>query len=95
LRFDEAVAEIARASGRAIRYVPLSIEQFTAGMPDAGVPDDVVSLLRYLFEEVLDGRNAEVADGIQRALGRPPRDFSDYARDAAAAGIWNRSAIAA
>ncbi len=25
---------------------------------------------------------------VERALGRPPRDFADYARDAAAAGAW-------
>ena len=43
-------------------------------------------LLKYLFSEVLDGRNAHVVD--QRALGRPPRDFRDYAREAAATGVW-------
>jgi hypothetical protein len=41
----------------------------------------------------LDGRNAHVADGSQRALGRQPRDFADYARDAAASGVWNVSAV--
>lgn len=38
--------------------------------------------------EVLDGRNAHVNDGVQRALGREPRDFADFARDAAARGVW-------
>ncbi len=45
-------------------------------------------LLTYLFTEVLDGRNAHLTDGVQRALGREPRDFRDYAREAAAAGVW-------
>ncbi len=27
-------------------------------------------------------------DGVQRALGQPPRDFSDYARRVAATGVW-------
>jgi hypothetical protein len=48
-----------------------------------------VSLLAYLFTEVLDGRNAHVTDGVERALGRPPRDFRDFARRAAAAGAWS------
>jgi hypothetical protein len=26
--------------------------------------------------------------GVEQALGRPARDFSDYARATAAAGIW-------
>jgi len=41
-----------------------------------------------LFTDVLDGRNESLADGVQPALGRPPRDFADYARAAAAAGAW-------
>jgi hypothetical protein len=52
-------------------------------------------MLKYLFTEVLDGRNAHLADGVQRALGREPRDFREYARDAAATGVWNTSAVSA
>ena len=49
----------------------------------------MVELLTYLFSEVLDGRNAHLADGVQRALGREPRDFSDYVRATAATGVWD------
>jgi hypothetical protein len=49
----------------------------------------VIALLTYLFSEIFDGRNAHLADGVQRALGRQPRDFRDYARDAAARGVWD------
>ena len=54
----------------------------------AQLPADFVALIKYLFTEVLDGRNAYVTDGVQRALGRAPRDFADYARRAAANGAW-------
>jgi hypothetical protein len=30
----------------------------------------------------------DAADGVQRALGRAPRDFTDYARRTAATGVW-------
>jgi uncharacterized protein YbjT (DUF2867 family) len=89
LTFAEAVAEIGAAAGREIRYVPVSQEEFAAAAADQGVPPEFIELLGYLFGEVLDGRNAHVTDGVQRALGRPPRDFSEYARDAAATGVWN------
>lgn len=52
------------------------------------MPDDVVGLLRYLFTEVLDG-HVSLADGVQRALGREPRDFREFAARAAAAGAWD------
>ena len=89
LTFAEAVEEIGTAADRDVRYVPVSIEENEAALAEQGVPPDVVWLLSYLFGEVLDGRNAHVTDGVQQALGRPPRDFADYARDAAATGVWN------
>jgi hypothetical protein len=52
-------------------------------------------MLTFIFGEVLDGRNARLADGVQRARGREPRYFSAYPRDAAATGIWNPRARAA
>jgi uncharacterized protein YbjT (DUF2867 family) len=88
LTFAEAVAEIARASGRDVRYQPVGLDEYTAAMTDLGVPSEVVELTRYLFSEVLDGRNSQTVAGVEQALGRAPRDFGDYARDAAAAGAW-------
>ncbi|MGI5201571.1 NAD(P)H-binding protein [Spirillospora sp. CA-108201] len=89
LTFAEAVAEIGRAAGREIAFVPVGAEENAAALREHGVPEEAVSLLTYLFTTVLDGRNARPADGVERALGRPPRDFSAYAREAAASGIWN------
>lgn len=89
LTFADAVAAIARASGREIRYVPVSPEQYAAALLELGLPPDFVAPLIELFTAVLDGRNAWIADGVQRALGREPRDFADYARDAAASGVWS------
>ena len=95
LTFADAVNEIGQAAGREIRYVPVSLEDYAAAAAQQGVPGDVIALLTYLFTEVLDGRNAHLADGVQRALGREPRDFSDYARDAAATGVWTPRATRA
>jgi uncharacterized protein YbjT (DUF2867 family) len=88
LSFADAVGEIARATGREIRYAPVSVDEFAAGLEEQAVPGEWIELLLYLFEEVLDGRNAHLADGVQRALGREPKDFAEYARDAAATGVW-------
>ncbi len=88
LTFAEAVEEIADATGRELRYVPIPVDAFVAALAEEGVPADVAGLLSYLFTEVLDGRNAQVTDGVRRALGREPRDFGDFARASAASGIW-------
>ena len=75
LTFADAVDEIGQAAGREVRYVPVAIDDYAAAAGAQGVPGDVIELLTYLFAEVLDGRNAYLADGVQRALGREPRDF--------------------
>jgi uncharacterized protein YbjT (DUF2867 family) len=90
LTFSKAVDELAKASGRVIGYVPVSLEHYAAAAREEGIPPEFVELVTYLFSEVLDGRNAEVADGIQRALGREPRDFAHYARGTATTGVWAR-----
>ncbi|WP_263976331.1 hypothetical protein [Streptomyces sp. NK08204] len=34
------------------------------------------------------GSGAVLRDGVQRALGRPPRPFENFVAEAAAAGHW-------
>jgi len=89
LTFDAAAREIAAASGRPMRYRPVSPEEYAALLaPHMPAPE--VAFLVELFAHLTDGHNAHLADGVQRALGRPPRDFRDFARTAASAGAWVR-----
>lgn len=71
LTFDEAAAKV----GAWLVRVPLG--GFIGALRDTGVPDVEIDLLAYLFSEILDGRNTETTDAIERALGRPPRTFDD------------------
>jgi len=88
LTFPEAIRAIADAVGRDIRYVQLSPAQYESMLVEQHVPAEIASLLRYLFTEVLDGRNAHLTDGVERALGRRPRDFADFVKEAARSGVW-------
>jgi uncharacterized protein YbjT (DUF2867 family) len=89
LSFAEAIGEIAGATGRKIRYMPVSVEEYASMLSEQDVPTEFIRLLTYLFSEVLDGRNAYLTDGVQRALGQEPKDFAVYAREVAATGIWD------
>ncbi|MBQ1542526.1 MAG: hypothetical protein IIZ63_11045 [Caulobacteraceae bacterium] len=88
LTFAEATAVIAEAAGRPVRLRSVSPAAFSEGMVAQGAPAELAEVLVELFGKVLDGRNASLTDGVQRALGRPPTRFADYARRAAAAGAW-------
>lgn len=88
MTFAETIEEINRASGRQVVFQTVAEEDFVNELTAAEVPVELIELLSELFIVVLDGRNEYVADGVQRALGRPAKDFADYARDAAASGAW-------
>lgn len=91
LTFADAAAEIAAASGLPVSYVPIDGPTFHAALLPAVGPE-IADLMTNLCAEVFDGRNERLSDGVQRALGRPPRDFSDYVKAAAARGAWRRAA---
>ncbi|ANT48804.1 NAD(P)H-binding protein [Mesorhizobium amorphae] len=89
LSFADAIAEIGRAAGRDIRFKQISHAEFAAAIAAHELPAEFAWLLNELFTEVLDGRNEALTDGVQRVLGRAPKDFSAYTTETAASGIWS------
>ena len=87
ISFGDAVAEVATAAERNIAFTSVSVDEYVAMLTEYGMPQDFIWLLNHLFTEVL-GSKAQLADGVQRALGREPKDFADYARETAATGVW-------
>ena len=87
LSFADAVRNVAEVSGREIEYVPISSELYRAALTEHAGPE-LANLLTDLFSEVLDGRNSWLGEGVQKALGREPRDFADFCRASAATGVW-------
>lgn len=89
LTYAEAVAEVAAASGRPMRYEPVTPEQFRAGLTAEGVPEAAAQEFTDLFVFVAEGHLSPLATGVRDVLGREPRDFTEYVKEAAAAGAWH------
>ncbi|MFF1451391.1 NAD(P)H-binding protein [Streptomyces sp. NPDC058274] len=88
LSFRTAVAEIAEATGNKLTYTPVTARQYGSTLAGFGVPPEETEFLVELFESLLDGRNAYLSHGVQQILGREPREFSDFVRETAEAGVW-------
>ncbi|MFF2851374.1 NAD(P)H-binding protein [Streptomyces sp. NPDC058001] len=86
LTMADAVAEISRASGRAIRYVPLSHREFVTELIGLGWSAAEAEEYAEAVGPIRRGLDAGLSDGVPRALGRPARDFSEYAD--ASAKAW-------
>ncbi|MFE9636663.1 NAD(P)H-binding protein [Streptomyces sp. NPDC006463] len=85
LSFCDVAAELSKVTGREIAYVPVSDADYRAVLRENDLPEDFAEL----FTLILDGRNAHRVHGVEEVLGRPPRDFADFAREAAATGVWD------
>ncbi len=88
LNFTEVAQALSNSSKLEIRYTPITFEQFHTSMTEIG-GEMIADVFTGICREVLDGRNAWLGDGVQRALGRAPRDFVDFCDTAAASGAWN------
>ncbi|SCF56381.1 NAD(P)H-binding protein [Streptomyces sp. Ncost-T10-10d] len=88
LTFDEVVSEIASATGRSVRYLPVSGAEYAQMLEGYGVPGPEAGFLADLFTMLLDGHNATVTEGVKQVLGRDPKDFGAFARAAAQSGAW-------
>ena len=91
MSFADMAGELSRATGREVRHVPIGFDDFHAQIAQAG-DAFVADVFTAIARETLDGRNAHTTDGVMRALGRAPRDFADFARDAAQIGTWTSAA---
>ena len=92
MTFAELASELSQLLGRDVAYVEVPHDAFIEGVKKSGAPREVLWMLDYLFATVLDGRNTDVVDGVEQALGRPPRDLRDWARAAIATGAWGEAA---
>ncbi|GGZ37431.1 NmrA family NAD(P)-binding protein [Streptomyces avidinii] len=85
LSYSDVAAELSKATGRDIKYISVTNEEYRAVLRENNLPEEFADL----FTMILDGRNAHLVHGVEEALGRKPKDFADFAREAAATGVWN------
>lgn len=85
ITFGEIARILGGITGRPIAYRAVSAAAYAAVLaPHVGA--ETAAALSEMFAHLLDGHNAHTSGDVARVLGRPARDFTDYARDAAP--IW-------
>lgn len=91
MTFAEMAEVLTTTLGLPIQHVPITFEDFHAHVAASG-DSFVADVFTAIARETLDGRNAHTADGVERALGRKPRDFAEFAETAMTAGAWPKAA---
>lgn len=88
LTIREVTVLIPEATGRTVRYVSLSHEEFVAELVSEGWPTAEAEDYADAVGPIRRDMDSYLSDGVQRALGRPARDFAQLVKEAAAAGAW-------
>ncbi|MGY6655433.1 NAD(P)H-binding protein [Amycolatopsis sp. TRM77291] len=85
LSFPDLAADLSQAIGEEVAYIPLTQGRFRASLESHGMSGEYTDDLL----ESMDGEKADLAGGVEEVLGRLPKDFSEYARETAATGVWD------
>ena len=88
LTMTEVADALSTATGRPITYVDLEPEKHVGELVEQGLTHEDAEAVRDLFAVIRNHRSEYVSDGVQQVLGRPPRDFADWARETATTGVW-------
>ncbi len=89
----DVATELGDAMGRPLQYIPVTAAEYAEGLIASGFPAEEATPIAGLIAEVLDGRNSYLSDGVERALGRKPRDFAVWANETAASGVWDLAEV--
>jgi uncharacterized protein YbjT (DUF2867 family) len=89
--FPQVCELISQETGRDIRFVPVSLQEYVEVMKTMDLPEIYVWLIEYLFSHVLTSpHNEEITQDIKNVLKREPRSFRNYVKETAASGVWNQ-----
>jgi uncharacterized protein YbjT (DUF2867 family) len=94
MTFAQCMHEISEALGRPIQYTQVPIDAYIGALKAQQVPEETQWLMRELFTVLFDGRNSQIAHGVEEALGRPATDFKEYLEKTIPTGVWNSNRVA-
>ncbi|WP_296988372.1 NAD(P)H-binding protein [Thalassospira sp. UBA1131] len=87
--FADVTEMISSVANHPVNFVAITVDELDAGLEADGMPDEVRGLMRYLFSEVLDGRNSQPTSDVYEILGRQPNSLRNFVEEAAKTGIWD------
>jgi len=81
LSVPDQVAQLEKALGRTIEVVDVPLEAARERMLAAGMDGEIVAGMVKGLGIIRDGGNEVLADGVERALGRPATSFATWVQD--------------
>ena len=93
LTYDELATELSKVLGRPISHVSLSPSDLENGMLAEGMPEEIADRMLDLERYFREDRASRITNDIKQVTERDPRRFAQYAREAAATGVWEAEQV--
>jgi len=87
--FADVTEMISSVTNHPVNFVAIAVDELDAGLEADGMSNEVRGLIRYLFSEVLDGRNCQPTSDVYEILGRQPNSLRNFVEETAKTGIWD------
>jgi uncharacterized protein YbjT (DUF2867 family) len=87
ITFDDVAAAVSSASGRDVRHVVVTPDEWVADAIGLGLPADYAGMLASLLAGIADGTGAATTADVEKVTGRPPRSVQDFL-GALDASVW-------
>ena len=89
LTYDELAGNLTEALGRPIRHVSLPPSELRDGMLAEGMPDALADRMLDLERYFREGHASLITHEITNLTGKGPRQYAEYIREMADAGVWD------
>lgn len=77
----EVAAAISTATGKNVRYLPISDEQFRTSVAPLGWSREYVEILSGFYRSIRTGKSKTVTDTVEKVTGRGAIAFEQFVRD--------------
>ncbi|GLF94924.1 NAD(P)H-binding protein [Streptomyces yaizuensis] len=91
LTFGEALGLIGDAIGRPVVHRHRAPDAYAADLVAAGYSARDAEAVAGYLDGIGRGEDDYLSTGVRECLGREPRSFEEYVKEAAATGVWGRA----
>jgi NAD(P)H dehydrogenase (quinone) len=75
--FDDIATTLSTLSGKEVKYTPVEVATFGAGMKERGVPEVIVGRVIGFLTDIKNGQEEEVSSDLENLLGRKPTSLHE------------------
>lgn len=88
LSFEDVANKFTKHLDQPVTFVYVPLEDYLNELQQFGVPSDEIELTRFLFDELLDGRNAYTTSDLSLLLGEHGTSFEQFIQHTKSSGVW-------